>query len=59
MSVKELELVTDTAILNFKHGTTTGKFGIQVTDNHGTAIMMLDRNQADMLRLYLTEHLSK
>jgi hypothetical protein len=57
MSVKELELITNTAILNFKYGTATNKFGIKITDYQGVAVIMLDRSQAHMIKLWLEEHL--
>lgn len=58
MSVKELEIKADgrTSII-IKHGTNTGKFGLQVTDGEYSAAVTFDRSQAHLLMLYLQEHL--
>lgn len=57
MSAKELVLTSGTTEVRVRHGTDTGKFGIQVTDDKSSAVYMLNRNQAHLLMLYLQEHL--
>lgn len=58
MSVEYLKLQpTSTTCLEFKYGTVTQKLGIRLIDARSSAQLILDRNQAHLLYLYLQEHL--
>lgn len=58
MSVKELVIKADgrTSIV-IKHGTNTDRFSLQLTDDEYSAAVTFDRSSANLLMLYLQEHL--
>lgn len=55
MSVKKLNLTTSSADMHVM--TEDNKIRIQVVSLDGLAVMMLNRNQAHLLMLWLQEHL--